>query len=75
MTKFTNGEKINAVLRYINGSESLLGIANHIGVHKRILQYWVRKYQYHGEKAFLKSYTNYPVKYKLDVLDYMNEHR
>ncbi|QAV07620.1 IS3 family transposase [Bacillus vallismortis] len=74
MAKFKNEEKINAVLRYINGNESLLGIANHIGVHKRVLQYWVRKYQYHGEKAFLKSYTNYPVQYKLDVLDYMNEH-
>ncbi len=34
MAKFKNEEKINAVLRYINGNESLLGIANHIGVHK-----------------------------------------
>lgn len=74
LAKFKNEEKINAVLRYINGNESLLGIANHIGVHKRVLQYWVRKYQYHGEKAFLKSYTNYPVQYKLDVLHYMNEY-
>lgn len=45
-----------------------------MGVHKRILQYWVRKYQYHGKNAFSKSYTSYPVQYKLDVLHYMSEH-
>ncbi|MEF3087974.1 IS3 family transposase [Bacillus altitudinis] len=74
MAKFTIEDKIKAVKRYLVEREPLLGIAKQIGVHKSILQYWVRKYQYHGEKAFSKSYTNYPVQYKLDVLDYMNEH-
>jgi len=74
LAKFTIEDKIKAVKRYLVDREPLLGIAKQIGVHKSILQYWVRKYQYHGEKAFSKSYTNYPVQYKLDVLDYMNEH-
>ncbi len=74
LAKFTIEEKIKAVKRYLIDCESLLEITKQIGVHKSILQYWVRKYQYHGKNAFSKSYTNYPVQYKLDVLHYMSEH-
>ncbi|MGG0615317.1 transposase [Bacillus altitudinis] len=55
MAKFTIEDKIKAVKRYLVDREPLLGIAKQIGVHKSILQYWVRKYQYHGEKAFSKD--------------------
>ncbi|WP_226567521.1 transposase, partial [Bacillus stratosphericus] len=60
MAKFTIEDKTKAVKRYLIDRGSLLRIAKQIGVNKSILQYWVRKYQYHGEKAFSKSYTNYP---------------
>jgi transposase len=73
LAKFTSEERIKATKRYLDGNESFKTIAEEIGVHKSKLQYWVKKYQYHGEKAFIKCYTNYSVPYKLDVLNYMNE--
>ena len=48
-------------------------IAKSIGIHQTILSGWIRLYETHGLEAFLKSYTNYPAKYKMDVLTYMNE--
>ncbi|MED3692136.1 IS3 family transposase [Peribacillus butanolivorans] len=73
MAKFTNEEKISAVKQYLKGNDGYQTIAQEIGVHFSKLQFWVRKYEYHDEKAFSKSYTNYSVQYKLDVLKYMNE--
>jgi transposase len=71
MAKFTNGEKVSAVERYLNGKESQQTIADSIGVSKPSLQNWIKQYQTHGEKAFEKSYTSYTEQYKLDVLNYM----
>jgi transposase-like protein len=73
MAKFTVEEKLNAVKRYLKGSESQRTIAGSIGVHKSVLQTWIQQYDFHGEKAFEKGYTSYSLQYKLDVLNYMNE--
>ena len=35
---------------------------------------WVKRYKYHGIAAFRKSYTSYSAQFKLDVLNYKNEH-
>jgi transposase len=72
MSKFTVGEKLNAIKRYLNGIESQRTIADSIGVNKAVLQNWIKQYQSHGEKAFEKSYTSYSSQYKLDVLNYMD---
>jgi transposase len=73
MAKFTIEEKMEAVKRYLEGDEGCRTIAKEIGVHKSKVQFWVRKYEYHGENAFFKSYTNYPLNFKLDVLNYIND--
>ncbi|OLN21111.1 transposase [Domibacillus antri] len=73
MAKFTDEEQMKAVKQYLEGNEGCGTIAKEIGVHVSNLQFWVRKYEYHGEKAFSKSYTNHSFQYKLDVLNYMNE--
>lgn len=73
MAKFTAEEKLKAVKQYLNGKESQQAIANSIGVVKSVFQTWIKQYQFHGEKAFEKSYTSYTLQYKLDVLNYMNE--
>jgi len=73
MAKFTIEEKLKAVKRYSSGKESQREISKSIGVHKSVLQTWIKQYQFHGEKAFEKNYTSYTLKYKLDVLNYMNE--
>ncbi len=73
LTKFTKEEKIKAVKRYLEGNAGCHTIATEIGVHVSNLQYWVKKYQYHGELAFVKSYQKYTAQYKINVLNYMNE--
>jgi len=74
MTKISSDEKLLAVKRYQNGSESLKTIADSIGLHHSVFSNWIRQFEYHGEDAFKKGYTSYSAQDKLDVLNYMNEH-
>jgi len=74
MAKFSAEEKLKAVIRYLNGNESLRDIAKDIGVMHGNLATWVKQYEYNGVAAFVKQYTNYTEQFKLDVLNYMIEH-
>lgn len=74
MAKFTAQQKLLAVKRYLEGKEGQGSIAKSIGVSKSMLQLWIRKYQYHAESAFVRSYTTYSLEDKLKVIRYMNEH-
>lgn len=65
--------KLKAIHRYQNGAEGIRSIAKSIGINYEVLRMWIRQYEYHGEKAFQKSYTAYSMAYKLDVLKYMND--
>lgn len=73
MTRFTIDEKIQAVMGYKKGSDSLKAIAKSIGIHHSVFLSWIRQYEYHGDAAFKKRYTSYSLQDKLDVLNYMNE--
>ncbi len=74
MAKFTAEDKLTAVKRYLNGSESSSEIAKSLGTdHKAILK-WVKQYEYSGVDAFINPCTNYTQQFKLDVLNYMIEH-
>ncbi|OAB33008.1 transposase [Paenibacillus glacialis] len=73
MTRFSTNEKIQAVMRYKKGSDSLKTIAKSIYLHHSVFSNWIRQYEHHGEEAFKKGYTSYSVQIKLDVLNYMNE--
>lgn len=72
MAKFTAQQKIQAVQRYLEGTEGQESIAKSIGVTSGVLITWIRQYQYHGESAFEKRYTTYTAEDKLKVLEYMN---
>ena len=74
MTKFNLEQKIGAVTRYQNGSESVRDIARSLGANHEIVRMWIKQFDYHGIKAFEKSYTSYTLQFKLDVLNYLNEH-
>jgi len=74
MVKIIAEEKIQAVKRYLEGTESQDIVAKNVGVSKAILQTWIRQYQHHGETSFKKGYTVYPADYKLMVLNYISEH-
>ncbi|MED2736160.1 transposase, partial [Bacillus thuringiensis] len=71
--KFSSKDKIQAVKRYLEGTEGGKTIANSIGVHPRELYQWIKRFEFSGEKAFEKRYTTYSLEYKLDVIHYMNE--
>lgn len=73
MTRFSTDEKLQAVLRYKEGTESLKSIAKSIGLHHSVFSNWTKQYEYHGEEAFKKGYTSYSAQDKLDVLNHMNE--
>ena len=74
LAKYTSEEKLQAVLRYLKGNESSVEIAKSIGTDHTAILKWVKLYEYHGEEAFIKRYTNYSAQFKLDVLNYMIEH-
>jgi len=73
MTKYTNEQKLGAVIRYQNSSESINEIAKRIGTSKSVVYNWIEQFKYHGLAAFEKSYTSYTAQFKMDVLNYMNE--
>jgi transposase len=73
MSKFTAENKIQIVLRYFEGNESIEKIAGEVKVSPSILSGWVRLFEQHSKEAFIRSYTNYSGEFKLDVLNYMNE--
>ena len=74
MAKYSSEEKLHSVLRYLSGKESSYDIAKSIGTDNKAILKWVKQYEYNGNDAFIKSYTNYSTKFKLDVLNYMIEH-
>ncbi|SOC34994.1 transposase-like protein [Ureibacillus acetophenoni] len=74
MAKFTTEDKLQAVNRYLNGTESSVEIAKSIGTDNKAILKWVKQFEYNGVDAFDKQYTNYTQQYKLDVLNYMIEH-
>ncbi len=73
MTRFTNDQKIEAVTRYQDGSESMRDIAKSLGTDESVVRNWIKQFKYHGLAAFKKSYTSYTEQFKMDVLNYMNE--
>jgi len=73
MGKFTAEEKLQAVLRYLNGKESYKEIGRSFRTDHKSIVKWVKQYEYNGVEAFVKQYTNYTRQFKLDVLNYMIE--
>ncbi|WP_146552732.1 transposase [Rummeliibacillus sp. SL167] len=60
---------MKAVQRYLNGTEGYRSLALQLGVEPQKFHNWIKKFEYHGEKAFKEGYTT---AFKLDVLNYMN---
>lgn len=73
MSKFTAEDKLQAVLRYINGKESYREIGRSIGIDHKSIVKWVRRFEHHGAEAFTKNCITYTPEFKLEVLNYMIE--
>ncbi|RUT37710.1 hypothetical protein EJP82_27815 [Paenibacillus anaericanus] len=73
MAKFTNEQKVDAVIRYQSQLESVKEIASSIGANHEVVRMWIKQAEYHGLTVFEKSYTSYTMQLKKDELNYMNE--
>jgi transposase len=75
MTKYSLEIKLAAVNAYLDGVESFKDTAKKYNVNMTMLKKWVAKFRAHGLAAFQKqkTYTNYSVEFKMDVLNYINE--
>ncbi|EEM19270.1 Transposase [Bacillus thuringiensis serovar tochigiensis BGSC 4Y1] len=73
MAKFTGDEKVQIVLRYLNGNESYREMGRALSMNSTIILNWVNQYKQNGVEAFLKRCTNYIQQFKPDVLNYMIE--
>jgi transposase len=74
MSKYNLEIKLRTVLRYLEGQESFKWLAKELRTSSAVVMNWVKQYKYHGAETFKKSYTSYSIEYKLEVLNYMNEH-
>lgn len=74
MAKFTSLEKIQAVKRYVEGTEGYKSIAKEMGVSTSVFHTWIQLYRHQGESGFKKRYTPYSIEDKLKILSYMNEY-
>ncbi len=70
-TKFTSALKLAIVQGFNPNENSQKEYASQVCVTRSQFQFWLRLYELHGEEAFQNSYTNYPVPFKLNVLNYM----
>ncbi|WP_342540387.1 IS3 family transposase [Heyndrickxia sp. FSL K6-6286] len=73
MSKFTFEKKLEMVQRYLNNEGGYKSLGKIYGISHNLIKKWVLQYQYNGEEGLIKSYTNYTVQFKLDVLNYLNE--
>ncbi|MGH0394680.1 transposase, partial [Bacillus cereus] len=48
MAKFTDDEKIQIVLRYLNGNESYPEMGRSLGISDTIILNWVNQYKQNG---------------------------
>lgn len=71
MTKYTSDIKLNIIQGYNPQVNSQNEYAKQKGIPKAQFQYWLKLYELHGEEGFKNTYTNCPVGFKLDVLNYM----
>ena len=75
MSKYSLEEKLEAVLRVVNGETSIGTSARIMGVHLGQLQKWLKLYNEHGTKGLINSGASYDGKFKIKVVEYMHKNR
>ena len=63
-------EKVELVRKYLQGEESLCGLAAEAGVHAETIRQWAKRYEWEGVEAFLPYEQNrvYSPKLKLQAV-------
>lgn len=74
MTKYDYGLKKQVVKAYLNGEGGYKFISQKYGVASKVqVQNWVNAYKTLGDDGLKikNKYTNYPIQFKLEVINYM----
>ena len=73
MSKYSLEEKLEAVIRVINGDTSIHESARIMGVNLVQIQKWLKLYKEHGTKGLINSGASYDGKFKIMIVEYMHK--
>lgn len=71
MTKYTTEFKLAIIQGFNSEAISQKEYVKKVGVTRSQFAFWLKLYELHGVDGFSTPCTNYPVTFKLDVLNYM----
>lgn len=75
MAKYSAELKLQVTLEATQSKTSLISLARKYAVDLAALRYWLQRYQYHGDQAFVKKHSRYSAEFKQQVLTHMEHHR
>ena len=73
MSKYSYEEKLEAVLRVIEGGMSIQRSGRILGTNYAQVQRWVARYQQFGPEGLLLKHGTYDGAFKVSVIEYMHE--
>lgn len=73
MSKFSQQEKLEAVLRVVEDGMSAQASAKILGTAKVIVQRWVARYKQFGPEGLLLKHGSYDGAFKVSVIEYMHD--
>jgi len=72
MAKYSDEQKLEVVMKVVEGKLSVAAAGSIIGACKGDVQKWVRLYQEHGIEGLLMKKGSYDGQFKLEVIEYMH---
>ena len=72
MSKYSYEEKLEAVLRVIEGGMSIQRSGRILGTNYAQVQRWVARYQQFGPEGLLLKHGTYDGAFKVSVIEYMH---
>lgn len=75
MSKYSHEEKLEAVLRVVDGGMSLSNSAKILGTSKELVRRWVMRYEMYGPEGLLIHNGTYTGEFKQHVIEYMHEQK
>ncbi|EAC8616841.1 transposase [Listeria monocytogenes] len=74
MTKHTIEKKLEIVRKYLNSEGGYHTLSRQTGIDTASIRKWVRVYELHGPSALKGGGRSFSGSFKLNVLNYMEEH-
>lgn len=75
MSKYSEQEKLEAVLRCVDEDMSYRHSAHILGCDPKLVEQWVKLYQVQGKRALETSHKHFSGEFKLYVVEYMYENQ